>query len=98
MEIKNKIMVEVVYATPDSQALMKVIVDDGSTIETVIRQSGILTKFPEINLSRQSVGIFSRQRMLSDVVEDGDRVEIYRPLTIDPKEARRAKAKNAKGK
>ena len=96
MEINRKIKVEVVYADEHDQRLVSVIVDEGATIEAVVRLSGLLKIFPDIDLSRQSVGIFSRQRLLSDIVKEGDRVEIYRPLLIDPKEARRARAKQKK--
>ena len=90
---KNKI--EVAYARPDKQIILTVEVEEQSTIETAIQRSGILTAFPEINLAKQSVGVFSKPRSLSDLVEEGDRIEIYRPLIIDPKEARRAKAKKS---
>lgn len=93
MAANKRINVEVVYASEHSQKLIALEVDEGTTIETVIRRSGILSYFPEIDLARQSVGVFSRQRSLTDSVHAGDRVEIYRPLLIDPKEARRARAK-----
>jgi len=67
-------------------------VTEGSTIETAIERSGVLDIFPEIDLMKQSVGIFGRKKKLSDTVSEGDRVEIYRPLEIDPKEARRLRA------
>lgn len=86
------IKVEVVYVGEQAQKLVVLVVEEGMTIEAVIHQSGLLTVFPEIDLSRQSVGIFSRQRLLTDVVSEGDRVEIYRPLAMDPKEARRVRA------
>ena len=88
--------IEVAYALPDRQVILAVDVEQGSTIEHAIKQSGILTEFPKINLAKQTVGIFSRTCQLSDKVNDGDRIEIYRPLTIDPKDARRAKVKKLK--
>lgn len=94
--MNKSIKVEVVYADEHTQKLVAVVVEEGATIQTVIHQSGLLTLFPDIDLARQSVGIFSRQRLLTDVVSEGDRVEIYRPLTMDPKEARRVRA-NKKG-
>ena len=87
------ITVEVAYAKPDDQRLIVIKVGETCTIESVIYQSGILTFFPEIDLTRQKVGIFGKVKQLTDYVMDGDRIEIYRPLIIDPKEARRAKAK-----
>lgn len=89
----GKIKVEIVYAKPDRQRLIEVEVDQGCTIETAIRTSKILNEFPEIDLTKQKVGVFSKPRLLSDLIHDGERIEIYRPLIIDPKEARRAKAK-----
>ena len=90
--VHNKIHVEVAYAAEDRQEIISVEIDAGSTIERVIDCSGILEKFPEIDLMRQNVGVFSKQKKLTDLVEEGDRVEIYRPLLIDPKDARRKKA------
>lgn len=93
MVLNKQIRVEVVYANEQSQKVISLEVDEGTTIEMLIRRSGMLAYFPEIDLTRQSVGVFSRQRALTDIVHAGDRVEIYRPLQIDPKEARRARAK-----
>lgn len=90
------IRVEVAYAKPDQQCIVPVQVEAGSTIEMAIQQSGILEEFPEINLSKQKVGIFSKLRQLSDLANDGDRIEIYRSLILDPKEGRRVKAKKIK--
>lgn len=87
------INVEIAYARPDTQRIIKIQIAAGSTIEAAIKQSGILDIFPEIDLHKQKVGVFSKQGELGDEIHEGDRVEIYRSLTIDPKEARRAKAK-----
>ncbi len=87
------IKVEVVYVSEHDQKLVKLVVEEGTTIEAVIHHSGLLKIFPEIDLGRQSVGVFSRQRLLTDIVHEGDRVEIYRPLVMDPKDARRLRAK-----
>jgi len=86
------IKVEVAYAVPDIQRIFTVYVMPGSTIEMAIDRSGVLEVFPEIDLLKQKVGIFSKQKKLSDIVSEGDRIEIYRPLTIDPKDARRKRA------
>ncbi len=84
--------VEVAYATSARQEVIEVPVRPGATLEQVIRASGMLARFPEIDLTRQRVGIFGEIARLQDAVHDGDRVEIYRPLVADPKEARRARA------
>lgn len=87
------IKVEVAYARLDQQWLLTVELEAGSTLHTAILRSGILDQCLEINLNHQKIGIFSKLSQLTDVIKEGDRIEIYRPLLIDPKEARRAKAK-----
>jgi len=93
MDKDNLIKVEVVYASKSEQCLLLIDVPRDSTVEQVIHLSGILIRFPEIDLHKQKIGIFSEIKQLSDIVNEGDRVEIYRPLLIDPKEARRARSK-----
>lgn len=93
MGILKFITVEVVYASPSLQKLITVQVKDGAMIIEVIQQSGILEIFPEINLEQQKVGIFSQPKLLTDTVREGDRIEIYRALVMDPKEARRKRGK-----
>lgn len=96
-EVENKnAKVEVVFALPDKQTLLDVVVAAGSSVEEVIQESGMLQRYPEIDLTQNAVGIWNRTCKLSDTVEDGDRVEIYRPLIADPKEARRRRAEKAK--
>jgi uncharacterized protein len=92
------ITVEVAYATPDRQHVITLQIEAESTIEAAIHLSGMLAEFPEINLTTHKVGAFSQLRSLSDKVQAGDRIEIYRSLIIDPKEARRAKAKKNKSR
>jgi uncharacterized protein len=87
------IEVEVAYATPEKQALLTVKVPKGATIEAAIQQSNVLERFPEIDLTTIKVGVFSEPATLQTLLQPGDRVEIYRPLVIDPKEARRMRAK-----
>ena len=84
--------VEVAYATPSRQEVIEVVIPPGASIEQVIRESGLLQRFPEIDLARSRVGIFGEIASLQDPVRDGDRVEIYRPLLADPKETRRRRA------
>ena len=90
-----EIKVEVVYALPEKQYLLKVRLAQGSTVEQAIAASGILELRTDIDLAKNKVGIFSRPVELSDAVNDGDRVEIYRPLIADPKELRRQRAEKA---
>jgi len=82
--------IEVVYAQPGRQALRRVSLHEGSTVEDALRASGLLAEFPEIDAL--PVGIFGRPAPKDAVLHDRDRVEIYRPLKADPKEARRARA------
>ncbi|MBD3815447.1 MAG: RnfH family protein [Halothiobacillus sp.] len=84
--------VEVAYAKPDQQVILKVNVPDDATAQTAIEASGILERFPEIDLKKQKIGIFSRLVALNQRLQPRDRVEIYRPLLVDPKAARRERA------
>lgn len=77
--------VEVAYALPSRQTLLALDVAAGSTVAEVLRQSGILDRHPEIELARVTVGIWSRPVALVQPVQAGDRIEIYRPLVIDPR-------------
>ncbi|MDH4133913.1 MAG: RnfH family protein [Gammaproteobacteria bacterium] len=92
------IRVDVVYATPACQIEKTVILPRGSSVETAIRASGLLKEFPEISLTVNRVGIFGEVVALDSSLDDGARVEIYRPLIADPKEARRLRAKRGAGK
>ncbi|MGO9446772.1 MAG: RnfH family protein [Thiobacillaceae bacterium] len=92
----NNISVEVAYALASQQVLIPVKLDEGSTIEQAIRSSGLLDKFPDIDLERNKVGVFGRLSKLDTVLRDKDRVEIYRPLIADPKEVRRQRAEQGK--
>lgn len=92
----KQIVVEVAYARPDMQRIVRVETAVDSTIETVIDRSGILELFPEIDLMKQKIGIFSKIKKLTDQVKEGDRIEIYRDLVCDPKEARRKRAAKKK--
>lgn len=86
------ITVEIVYAAPQRQALYRVEMGAERTVRAAIEASGVLNDFPDIELTRNRVGIFSRLVPLDTPLRDGDRVEIYRPLQADPKEARRRRA------
>lgn len=77
--------VSVAYGLAKRQAWLTVEVPEGASIRDAILQSGILAQFPEIDLDHQKVGIFGKVVSLEARLEDGDRVEIYRPLVADPK-------------
>lgn len=89
------ISVEIVYALPEKQYLRSVSLEEGATVEQAIKASGLLSLRKDIDLANNKVGIFSRPVKLGDVVQDGDRVEIYRPLIADPKEMRRQRAERS---
>lgn len=81
--------VGICYADSDRQLWLRLEVPDGSSVEQAIRQSGILERFPEIDLESQKVGVFGKFAKLETPLNDGDRVEIYRPIVADPKTVRR---------
>ncbi len=76
--------VGVCYAEADRQSWLRLEVPDNSTVEQAIMVSGLLTRYPEIDLSKQKVGIFGKLAKLDTIVQEGDRVEIYRQITVDP--------------
>lgn len=85
--------VEVVYALPAEQALIELEVEEGTTVGEAIERSGIPARYPEARIVRGNVGIFGRPVELEAPVRAGDRVEIYRSLITDPKQARRERAR-----
>jgi uncharacterized protein len=76
--------VGVTYSEPNQQIWLSIEVPEGSVVEEAIHRSGVLEKFPHIDLEAQKVGIFGRLVKLNAVLKAGDRVEIYRPITADP--------------
>jgi putative ubiquitin-RnfH superfamily antitoxin RatB of RatAB toxin-antitoxin module len=86
------ICVEVVYATPQQQTVVPLQVPVGTTLGQAIVLSGIGQQHPEIDLETQSVGVFGELATRERVLRDAERVEIYRPLLADPKQARRRRA------
>ena len=92
----EEILVEVAYALPTEQIILPIKVNAGITAESAVKQSGILAKFPEINLAENKIGIFGKLTQLDTVLRDKDRIEIYRPLIADPKEVRRQRAEAGK--
>ena len=96
MNDTKTINVEVVYGTPEKQLILDVVVPLDTTVEKAIAESCMSQQFPEIDLQENKVGIWNRTCKLSDMLKDGDRIEIYRPLIADPKEIRRLRAEKAK--
>ena len=91
MEINASIIVEVVYADENKTELVACKIAAKSTFKEAIFSSGILSRFPEIDLDKQKIGVFGKLRELDEIAKQGERIEIYRPLLIDPKESRRLK-------
>lgn len=83
----------VIHAEPTHAFLVQLSLPRGATVADAIERSGIRHARPDIEISGDRVGIFSRKASLDATLHDGDRVEIYRPLKIDPKEARRKRAR-----
>lgn len=92
MDSADTIAVEVVYALPDRQRLIALQVPQGTTVQEAIERSGLMHEFPEIDTGRQKIGVFGKRVSPQRVLSAGERVEIYRPLIADPKEARRQRA------
>lgn len=93
---EQRIQVEVAYAKENEQALLSVEGEKGLTVREAIERSGMLRRFPEIDLETNKVGVFGKVAKLDQALESGDRVEIYRPLIADPKEARKKRAAEGK--
>ncbi len=96
MDNQAGITVEIAYALPTEQLIVPIWVQDGTTAELAIQNSGILKKFPEIDLAVNKIGIFGKLTKLDTVLRHLDRVEIYRPLIADPKEVRKQRAADGK--
>lgn len=92
MPERDAIHVSVVCAAPDRVFLREVDLPQGANVQDAIEACGFRQAWPEVPVSAERLGIFARKADFSTVLNEGDRVEIYRPLKIDPKEARRKRA------
>ena len=93
----GSIQVEVCYALRDRQELVRVKLPAGSTVQRAVEASGLLQKYPDLDLAKANkVGVFAKLVKLDTELRDRDRVEIYRPLIADPKEVRRKRAEEGK--
>ena len=84
--------IEVVYADPDTQVLLTLNVPRDTTVADALDACGIAERFPEFDFKKATVGIWGQPVRRSQVLQDGDRIEVYRPLAMDPREARRQRA------
>ncbi len=90
------ISVEVVYPLPQKQEIFSVNLPPGATVREAIESSGVLARYPEIDLAKSKLGVFAKLAKPDSVLRDRDRVEIYRPLIADPKEVRKQRAAEGK--
>ncbi len=88
----EQIKVQVCYASEALQFLRDLRVDVGTTLEQAVRLSGLLQAAPDIDLGAMAVGIHAKKKTLDTLLREHDRVEIYRPLIADPKNARRRRS------
>ncbi len=87
-----KIAVEVVYAMQQAQTVVELSLEQGATVEDALRASGILEQHPQLDPASCRLGIWGRMAARSQILKHRDRIEIYRPLLADPKQARRRRA------
>jgi len=91
-----RLSIEVCYAAPQGQTLIAVALPEGATLQQAIEASGILRRYPDIDLGTQKVGAFGKLKTLDTVLTDHDRVEIYRPLLVDPKLSRQRRVEKTR--
>ena len=94
--MSEMLKVEVCYALPDKQEILAVKLPAGATLQQALEASGLLAKYPEIDLKKNKFGIYAKLSKLDSPLRDRDRVEIYRPLIADPKEVRKQRAAEGK--
>lgn len=87
-----KITVEIVFALPREQKVVRIELDDDATVEEAVKRSGLLEQYPELDTAGWPLGVWGRAVARSQVLRDRDRIEIYRPLIADPKQVRRKRA------
>ena len=88
--------IEVVYALPEKTESVRLDLAEGSTVMQALEASGLLGKYPEIDVKKNKFGIYAKLAKVDAVLRDRDRVEIYRPLIADPKEVRKQRAAEGK--
>jgi len=94
--MSESISVEVVYALPAKQEMFSVRLAAGANVREAVEASGVLAKYPEIDLTKNKLGVFAKLVKPETALRDRDRVEIYRPLIADPKEVRKQRAAEGK--
>ncbi|AJP57427.1 RnfH family protein [Pandoraea vervacti] len=94
--MSSEVNVEVCYALPSEQTIVPLTLSSGATMRDAIERSGLLQRFPELDLTRMKAGVFGKVRALDALLETGDRVEIYRTLKADPKLARQRRVEKVR--
>ncbi|ALP63194.1 RnfH family protein [Paraburkholderia caribensis] len=94
--MSTTLTIEVCYALPREQTLFELQLPQGTTLGQAIDASGILARHPAIDLTKQKTGVFGKLKPLDTVLADHDRVEIYRPLIVDPKLARQRRVEKSR--
>jgi putative ubiquitin-RnfH superfamily antitoxin RatB of RatAB toxin-antitoxin module len=94
MDDPRLLKIQVCYALPEDSFIADLSLPDGATLAQAVQESGVLQRYPAIDLTVQKLGIFGKLKPADTVLRDGDRVEIYRPLQADPMETRRRRAKH----
>lgn len=94
--MSENLNIEVCYARPAKAELVSLKLPEGATVQQALEASGLLAKYPEIDLKKNKFGIFAKLTKLDAALRDRDRVEIYRPLIADPKEVRKQRAAEGK--
>lgn len=92
----DQIRIEVAYARPDRQEVIRLQLAEGTTLREAVEASGLPERYPEIDLAKGKFGIYAKLAKPDAVLRDRDRVEIYRPLIADPKEVRKQRAAEGK--
>jgi len=94
--VSERFEIEVAYATPDEQVILKIMAENGITVRDAVEQSRIADRFPSIDLDKDKMGVFGKIAKQDTELYPGDRVEIYRPLIADPKAVRKKRADEVK--
>ncbi|VVE48479.1 RnfH family protein [Pandoraea capi] len=94
--MSNEVTVEVCYALPGEQTIIPLALPVGATMRDAIERSGVLQRFPELDIARMKAGVFGKVRALDAAVDAGDRIEIYRGLKADPKLARQRRVEKVR--
>lgn len=94
----ERISIEVAAATPQRQVVVALTVPTGTTLAQAVAQADLQARLPGLEIDEDRLGIYGKRRRPDTVLQEGDRVEVYRPLTADPKEVRRQLAELARAK